>query len=140
MAAEYRISEPFPHFVDSNGPWNSNYFSSNMTLFHLLNTKKPSSPRFEFRLTIPAKISDYLRLKYYQYEVTYGLYVMTFEEKLIVNTFVFCVLTTIFYGVFFGLQPFLVRSLCRFVWYTNGSLDGVQDLCTEGMISGGCTS
>lgn len=35
-----------------------------------------------------ANLNKYLALKYYQYEVTYGLYVMTLGEKLVVNSIV----------------------------------------------------
>lgn len=138
MAAEYRVLEPFPRFVDSNGPSNPYYFSSNMTIFHMLNTTSPSSSS-GLSLRLPPRISNYFRLKYYQYEVTYGLYVMSFEEKAIINTFVLCVLAALMYGIFFGLQPFVLRSLCRFVWYTNGSLDGVEDICTQSVMCG-CSS
>lgn len=138
MAAEYRVLEPFPRFVDSTGPSNPYYFSSNMTIFHMLNTKSPSSS-LGLNLSIPPKISDYFRLKYYQYEVTFGLYIMTFREKAIINMIVISVLAALFYGILFGLQPLIIRSLCRFVWYTNGSLDGVQDICNRSVMCGACS-
>lgn len=138
MAAEYHILEPFPLFVDSKGPSNPYYFSSDMTIFHMLNAKSPS-PSSSLSIRLPSSVTNYLRLKYYQYEVTYGLYVMTFEEKVIINTIVVCVLSALMYGLFFGLQPFILRSLCQIVWYTNGSLDGVEDICTRSVMCG-CSS
>lgn len=138
MAAEYHVVEPFPLFVDSTGPSNSYYFSSNMTIFHMLNTKSPSSP-LAVNMSIPPKISNYFRLKYYQYEVTFGLYMMSYEEKVIINTLVITILAALLFGIFFGLQPLIIGCLCRFVWYTNGSLDGVEDICTGSVMCGSCS-
>lgn len=51
-------------------------------------------------------------------------------EKLVLNSIVFGILATLFYVMFFGLQPFLIRSICRIIWYITGTLDGVEEVCT----------
>jgi Small subunit of serine palmitoyltransferase-like len=40
-----------------------------------------------------------MRLQYYRYEVTFGLYVMTPREKLVVNTFVIVIPSLFFWAV-----------------------------------------
>ena len=139
MATDYSVVEPFPLFVDSNGPSNPHYFSSKATIFSLLNSKPPSTSSLLFQPRLPAAASNYLRLRYYQYEVTFGLYMLTYREKCIFNMILFSICAALMYGICFSLQPLLVWSLCRLVWYMNGSLDGVQDICTEGVMGSGCT-
>ena len=78
---------------------------------------------------IPPKVPSYVRLRYYQYEVTFGLYMMTLPEKFVFNTIVFGILALLSYGIFFGLQPVIVRSICRLVWYTNSNYEGVEEIC-----------
>lgn len=127
MAADYHVLEPFPLFVDSIDSSSPYYFSSNMSLISLLNSSPTSN--FRRRILVPAKVTSYLRLRYYQYEVTFGLYLMTPTEKFVVNTIVLSILTALLYGVYSGLQPFLVRMICRLAWYLTGSHEGVEELC-----------
>lgn len=128
MAAQYRVLEPFPRFVDSKGPSSSYYYSSKMSLVSLFNSESSAS-RLRSRIGVPDKVTNYFRLKYYQYEVTFGLYVMTPTEKLILNTIVGTILALLLYGILFGLQPFLVRTVCQMIWYISGSYEGVEDVC-----------
>jgi len=83
---------------------------------------------------MPSKVSNYVRLRYYQYEVTFGLYMMTSREKFVLNALVIGVLAALFYGVCFGFSRFVIRSLCRLVWHLFGSYEGVEEICT----SNGC--
>lgn len=130
MAAQYRVLEPFPRFVDSKGPSSSSYYySSKMSLVSLFNADTPAS-RLRSHISVPQKATDYFRLKYYQYEVTFGLYVMTPTEKLIINTFVCTIMALLLYGILFSLQPLLVRTICRMIWCISGSYDGVEDICS----------
>lgn len=129
MAAQYRVLEPFPRFVDSKGPSSSShYYSSKMSLVSLFNSESSAS-RLRSRIGVPDKVTNYFRLKYYQYEVTFGLYVMTPMEKLVLNTIVGTIIALLLYGILFGLQPFLVRTVCRMIWYISGSYEGVEDIC-----------
>lgn len=145
MAGQMSL-EPFPLFVDSNGPFSPSHLSaSKVNPFNLLSSKSPSV--FDYvpdvldyvpSVQLPSKITNEFRLRYYQYEVTFGLYVMTPMEKLILNTIVFTISAAMLYGVCFGLQPLLIRSLCRLAWYVYGTLEGVENVCTEAGVGGGC--
>jgi len=80
---------------------------------------------------IPAKVSNYVRLRYYQYEVTFGLYMLTLGEKFVLNTIVCSILALLFYGILFGLQPFIIRLICQLVWYITGTHQGAEEICTR---------
>lgn len=130
MAADYHVPEPFPVFVDSKGPSSSSYyFSPKMSLASLFNSESLAS-RLRSRISVPEKLNNYLRLKYYQYEVTFGLYVMDPVEKFIVNTVVCTIMALLWGGIVFGLQPLLVRAICQMFWCVAGSYDGVEDICS----------
>lgn len=130
MAADYHVLEPFPLFVDSKGPSSTSYYySSKMSLVSLFNSESPAS-RLRSRISVPEKVRNYFHLKYYQYEVTLGLYVMDPMEKLVVNTIVFTILSLLLYGVIFGLKPLLIRTICRMIWCMSGSYEGVEDICS----------
>jgi len=130
MATDYRVLEPFPLFVDSAGPSQPNYFSSKMSALSLLSSGSSTSSTLRSRISIPTKISHYVRLRYYQYEVTFGLYMMTPVEKYVLNTIIFGIMALLSYGLFLGLQPFLVRIICRLIWYITGTNEGVEQVCT----------
>lgn len=132
MATECYALEPFPLFVDSTSPSTRGSFSSStMNLLTLLHPKSQASSRFRLSSSIPSKVSSYVRLRYYQYEVTFGLYVMTPCEKIILNTIVFSILAALSCGICIGLQPFMIRSVCQLVWYIFGSYEGVGEVCTR---------
>ncbi|KAJ5165057.1 uncharacterized protein N7500_006887 [Penicillium coprophilum] len=42
-----------------------------------------------------------VQLGYYRYEVTFGLYVLTFNEKLVVNAFALTVITLVFWALLY---------------------------------------
>jgi len=130
MATDYRVLEPFTLFVDSAGPSQPNYFSSKMSALSLLSSGSSTSSTLRSRISIPTKISHYVRLRYYQYEVTFGLYMMTPVEKYVLNTIIFGIMALLSYGLFLGLQPFLVRIICRLIWYITGTNEGVEQVCT----------
>lgn len=58
----------------------------------------------------------YLRLLYYQYEVTFTLYMLTPGEKIILNTIVICFLSLVGYGVFLMLPQFVFRAAGYLFW------------------------
>lgn len=130
----YSSVEPFPLFIDSAPPNSANYFSSPiaMAAIQLLAAKSPH-PQGPSRLSIsiPPKITNYVRLRYYQYQVTFGLYMLTSGEKLIFNTILLTILSAILYTLCWGLQDFLISCLCRLIYYVYGSLSNAPDICSQ---------
>ena len=61
-----------------------------------------------------------VRLEYYRYEVTFGLYVMTPGEKLVANTFVFVVLSLLLWALLLYFPTLLYQKLSRLVWLLTG--------------------
>ena len=123
--------EPFPLFIDSAPPNSANYFSSPMAMaaIQLLASSSSSHIR-KPRVSMPTKVSNYLRLRHYQYEVTFGLYIMTPGEKLIFNAIILATLATLLYALFWGFQPFIVNALCRIIYYITGSFLTAPELCS----------
>ncbi|KAL4903186.1 hypothetical protein BDW74DRAFT_53175 [Aspergillus multicolor] len=63
---------------------------------------------------------DRVRLEYYRYEVTYGLYVMTPGEKLVANTFVLVFLALLLWATLVYFPALLYQKLSRLVWLLTG--------------------
>jgi len=124
--------EPFPLFIDSAPPNSANYFSSPMAMaaIQILSTSSSSYSR-KPRISMPSKLSSYLRLRYYQYEVTFGLYMLTPTEKLVFNAVVLGVFAAFSYALFWGFEPFIVNLLCRFIYYLTGSFSTAPELCSH---------
>ena len=99
-----------------------------MTPFRLLSTP-PSPEPTKPRVSPPAKFSNYLRLRYYQYEVTFGLYVMTPAEKFILNTIVLTILGAMTYALYIGLESSLGPVFCQLLYYVSRSLSSARELC-----------
>lgn len=119
--------EPFPLFVDSeSSPLPSPKILLNMNGFQLY-TPPPKAKRP--RISMPAKLSNYLQVRYYQYEVTFGLYMMTLVEKFILNTILVTIVAGILYGLYIGLEPFVVDCVCKIVYYITGSLTSAPMFC-----------
>ena len=57
---------------------------------------------------------------YYRYETTYGLYVMTYEEKVVVNILVLCLLSLLFFATFIYFPKLLIRFSQRLAFYLHG--------------------
>ena len=53
------------------------------------------------------RFTDRMRLEYYRYEVTFGLYVMTPGEKLIVHIFVLAIPSLLFWALLLYLSSLL---------------------------------
>ena len=131
MANDYHTLEPFPLFVDAQPPASHNYFSSNMSaLQHALSSSKPPVSRKPQRSML-TRVSNYARLRYYQYEVTFSLYMMTPGEKVVLHTIVLSILLASLYALYIGLEPFVVRMICRIVYYLTGSFGGAEELCIQ---------
>ena len=135
MGSDFHPSlEPFPLFIDSAPPNSANYFSSPMAMaaIQLLATSTSSSshsrwPR-KHRVSMPTKVSNYLRVRYYQYEVTFGLYMLTPTEKTIFNSIILITVCALLYALFWGLQPFVINGVCRLVYYITGSFSSALQL------------
>lgn len=57
---------------------------------------------------------------HYQYEVTFGLYVLTPTEKLVLNTIVLSLLSLLLLAAWSYLPALAGRVLARFVWLYTG--------------------
>lgn len=75
---------------------------------------------FSPRKTPVQRFTDRVRLEYYRYEVTFGLYVMTPGEKLVANSFVFVVLSLLFWALLLYFPALLYQKLSRLVWLLTG--------------------
>lgn len=133
MSLETSTLEPFPLFVDSVDPTRPNFLSK-MSALHVLSPSGASSLR-KSQANATTQFTNYLSLRYYQYECTFGLYVMQPIEKVIINTVVIGIFAAIFYAMYFGLQPFVVRSLCHMIYYMTGGINGVEDVCENAICS-----
>jgi len=114
MTAQTRLLEPFPAFTES-APVLSDH-----TLLRL---------RMDDRLlgSSVRGFKNYLQLRYYQYEVTFGLYMMTPCEKLATNAVFVVTLILLAYGLYTGLQPFVLNAVNRTVYYLTGTDAGIAE-------------
>lgn len=83
------------------------------------------------RVSVPTKLSNYIRVRYYQYEVTFGLYMLTPSEKVVLNTIILTILSAILYALYWGLEPFITQLVCRVVYYIMGSVVDTGELCAQ---------
>ena len=58
------------------------------------------------------KVTNYLQLRYYQYEVTFGLYMMNYNEKLLLNAIILAIFAAVLYALCLGVEPLVLRLLC----------------------------
>ncbi|KAF9892493.1 hypothetical protein FE257_001602 [Aspergillus nanangensis] len=72
------------------------------------------------RRNVLQRAADRVRLEYYRYEVTFGLYVMTPGEKLVANSFVMVVLSLLFWALLLYFPSLLYQKLTRLVWLLTG--------------------
>ncbi|GAB1201278.1 hypothetical protein APSETT444_010668 [Aspergillus pseudonomiae] len=72
------------------------------------------------RRNVIQRFADRIRLEYYRYEVTFGLYVMTPGEKLVANSFVMVVLSLLFWALLLYFPTLLYQKLTRLVWLLTG--------------------
>ena len=80
----------------------------------------PSSHIPKTRRNPLQRATDRVRLEYYRYEVTFGLYVMTPGEKLVTNSFVIVVFSLLFWALLLYFPPLLYQKLSRLVWLLTG--------------------
>lgn len=68
----------------------------------------------------------HLRRAYYRYEVTFGLYVMSTAEKVIVNSIILLILGLLITAIFFYLPALVIRLITRTIWYIYGPIAEVS--------------
>ena len=87
-------------------------------------TKKYSSSTYnkppQSNRNIVHRPIDRVRLEYYRYEVTYGVYTLTPWEKAVANAFVAVVLSLLIWTTLFYFPPLLYRKLSRLIWLLTG--------------------
>ncbi|KAL1998835.1 hypothetical protein VTN02DRAFT_5503 [Thermoascus thermophilus] len=66
------------------------------------------------------RLVDRVRLEYYRYEVTFGVYVMTPGEKFVANTFVIVFLSLLIWALLLYFPSLLYQKLSRLVWLLTG--------------------
>ena len=66
----------------------------------------------------------FLRVEYYRYEVTFGLYVMTATEKIVANTFVITSLLLLCWALWLYFPSLIFRKFIHFVWLLTGHEGG----------------
>lgn len=93
-------------------------YSSSMTS---TSTSLRNKSRNPFR-----RVVDRLRLEYYRYEVTFGLYVMTPSEKCVANTFVVVVLSLLLWALLLYFPSLLFNKLTRVEWLLTGHTNEVS--------------
>ncbi|KAJ5537078.1 hypothetical protein N7513_010264 [Penicillium frequentans] len=69
------------------------------------------------------RLVDCVRLGYYRYEVTFGLYVMTWTEKCVANIIVLTVLGLLLWALAFYFPSILYHKLTRLAWLLTGHSD-----------------
>ncbi|OJD14216.1 hypothetical protein AJ78_05430 [Emergomyces pasteurianus Ep9510] len=106
------------------------------------------APYHRSRPNVLKRLRSRLQLAYYRYEVTYGIYVMTPEEKFVANTFLLVFISLLVWGLFLYFPPLLFQKLGRLAWILTGAgMDGAKDrvsaelkvatgTCNNGIASG----
>ncbi|KAE8406806.1 hypothetical protein BDV37DRAFT_242040 [Aspergillus pseudonomiae] len=97
-----------------------NKYSSTMSGSTNPNSSSISHMMKSPRRNVIQRFADRIRLEYYRYEVTFGLYVMTPGEKLVANSFVMVVLSLLFWALLLYFPTLLYQKLTRLVWLLTG--------------------
>ncbi|KAJ5122367.1 hypothetical protein N7448_003501 [Penicillium atrosanguineum] len=82
-------------------------------------TRGSSAPRRNRRRNPFQRMFDRVRLEYYRYEVTFGVYVLTPNEKTVANTFVLIALALFFWALLY-LPSLLYNKAGSLVWLLTG--------------------
>lgn len=85
-----------------------------------MSTSTTTTSTSHHRRNILLRMADRVRLEYYRYEVTFGLYVMTPLEKLAANTFVMVVMSLLCWALLLYFPSLLYQKLSRLVWLLTG--------------------
>ena len=97
--------EPFPPYVEPP--------ADILALLHAQYPSDRSWPRIRRARRSIEGIADQVRLRHYQYEVTFGLYMLTTTEKVLLNGLVLLVLGMIVYGVQAAVGLVMVEAFER---------------------------
>ena len=127
MASGYHHLEPFPLFIDSAPPDTASFLSRmRVTDLYIPSSHDSQLPQ-KSGVAVTTRLSKNIRLRYYQYEVTLGLYMLTPTERIVLNMTVLGLFAAVTYGLIWGLEPFLIRTLCQFAYYATGSFSRVVE-------------
>lgn len=74
--------------------------------------------------SLALRLVDRLRLVYYRYEVTFGVYVMSPGEKFVANTFVVLFLSLLIWASLLCLPHLLFSKIGRLIWLLTGHSGG----------------
>ncbi|KAJ5677911.1 uncharacterized protein N7477_003544 [Penicillium maclennaniae] len=73
------------------------------------------------------RVLDRIQLEYYRYEVTFGIYVMTPNEKMVANAFVLITLALFFWALLY-LPSLLYKKAGGLIWLLTGHTG--HEVCT----------
>ena len=125
----FRDLEPFPLFVDASPPSEALHFAV-IASSHMLSAAFSLRPH-KSRVSIYTKVTNHLWTRYYQYQVTFGLYMLTRNEAIVINGMVLAFLAAMSYAFWIGFESFVLRLICRILYYITGSLSGADELCNQ---------
>lgn len=89
---------------------------------------RPTSPQKSSespRVPILSAAVRRVKLAYYRYELTYGLYILNPREKAVLNTLVIVFLALFVAAIFIYLPPAVMRATKRLSFYAWGELPAV---------------
>ncbi|KAL1982052.1 hypothetical protein VTN96DRAFT_1822 [Rasamsonia emersonii] len=115
-SAPSHISSHSPQIVDEL----ISKYSSTMST-----TSSSPSPPTSQRRSLLKRVIDRIRLEYYRYEVTFGVYVMTPGEKFVANTFVIVFLSLLIWASLLYFPQLLYQKLRRLIWLLTGHSEDV---------------
>jgi hypothetical protein len=98
--------------------WSNPFYCSVFSCPYTMSLKAQSRTRRDVSLF--ARFIKYLRLMYYQYEVTFSAYVLTPGEKTVLNTIVLSIFSLLLVGIIAYLPPLMTRAAVRLAWLYNG--------------------
>jgi hypothetical protein len=126
MRSFYAATAP-PH-IPSRSPQIADGLISKYSPIMSASTRLPSSVSMfpsPQSSSLVRQLFDRLRLEYYRYEVTFGIYVMTPGEKFVANTFVVVFLSLLIWALLLYFPSLLYQKLCRLIWLLTGRSDDV---------------
>ena len=122
MASDFQSFCRYPHSSTIDG-FVSKYSSPNSSGGVTAVTTSSDSPVRPYEKQTPSVLQrfvDRVRLEYYRYEVTYGVYTLTPWEKAVANAFVIIFLSLLLWTTLVYFPPLLYRKLSRLIWLLTG--------------------
>ncbi|KAH8696726.1 hypothetical protein BGW36DRAFT_297240 [Talaromyces proteolyticus] len=98
-------------------------YSSSMAAVNTASSLSPAS--YGKHRSLAQRLIHRVRLEYYRYEVTFGVYVMSPGEKFVANAFVFVFISLLIWASLLYLPQLLFRKIARLAWLLTGHSDDV---------------